>query len=154
MLVVKERPLGVDAVLGMNSISALGGVIIKSATEVHCCGGARQCAAALSTPLVVDAINFTVWFNEKSRAWTVSWKWTNETVPGCLNNILAEYNVCLSMQQEFNEELDSWIANGWLTPYDDNQYGTPKGLVPLMAIHQNSCGKVRPVLDCCELNSY
>ena len=48
-LVVDQRPLGVETVLGMSGISTLGGVTVRSPD------GAKFCAAAVRTALTVDA---------------------------------------------------------------------------------------------------
>ncbi|XP_043225494.1 uncharacterized protein LOC122383282 [Amphibalanus amphitrite] len=53
---------------------------------------------------------------------------------------------------EYDAELESWLRNGWLQPYDEAVHGPPRGLVPLMAVPQ--ANKVRPVLDMRELNAH
>ena len=58
------------------------------------------------------------------------------------------------MRQTFNEELESWIENGWLVPYNKQQHGMLRGLVPLMAVYQSHRSKVWPVLDYHELNDH
>ena len=155
-LVVNEPPLGVDVVLGIAGIEALGGVVVKSSSDVQFCGAGqrRLCGAAAQAPLVVDAPDFNVRFNTARRSWTVTWKWTNGAAPDCLYNTVAQYSVSPSMRQEFSQELETWIKNGWLVPYDEQQHGAPRGLVPLMAVRQNNGGKVRPVLDYRELNDH
>jgi len=60
--------------------------------------------------------------------------------------------VASSARQLYDEELETWLRNGWLQPYNEAEDGPPLGLVPLMAVPQAS--KVRPVLDMRELNSY
>ncbi len=50
--------------------------------------------------------------------------------------------------------MKAWIQNGWLIPYPESQLGPPKGLIPLMAILQESKQKVRPVMDYRELNEH
>lgn len=152
-LVAREKPLGVDVVLGIAGISALGGVVVKSSSEVQFCAP-KLCGAVSTVPLVVDAPDFSVRFDEGSVTWTVTWKWTNGAGPDCLRNVVAQYNVSPSMRKEFDGELDSWIKNGWLVPHDEKEHGAPRGLVPLMAVRQNNGGKVRPVLDYRELNDH
>ena len=77
-LVVEERPLGVDMVLGVAGISALGGVTVLSASEVRFCG------AVCRAPLSVDAPDFSVRFDAERRKWTVAWKWSDGVGPECL----------------------------------------------------------------------
>ncbi|XP_045101302.1 uncharacterized protein LOC123498201 [Portunus trituberculatus] len=150
-LVVSQPPLGADVVLGIAGIEALGGVTVKSASDVQFCGAGqrRLCGTAAPAPLVVDAPDFSVQFNTVSRTWIVTWKWTNGAAPDCLGNTVEQYNVPLSMRQAFCQELESWITSGWLVPHDEQHLG---GLLPLMAVRQNNGGKVRPVLDYRELN--
>ena len=155
-LVVSEPPLGVDVVLGIAGIEALGGVVVKSTSDVQFCGAGqrRLCGPAAQVLLEVDAPDFRVRFNTAHRSWTVTWKWTNGAAPDCLYNTVAQYNVSPSMRQEFSQELESWIKKGWLVPHNEQQHGAPRGLVPLMAVRQNNGGKVRPVLDYRELNDH
>ena len=51
VLVVPERPLGVDIVLGMNGITALGGISLRTPTDVEFCAA----AAVTHRGHVVDA---------------------------------------------------------------------------------------------------
>ena len=141
VLVVDKRPLGVELILGMSGIARLGGVRVQSPSEVRFCG-----AAALPS-LGVDAPDFNVQFDAAERKWTVTWKWAEGTAPQCLTNCVSQYSVPSAARQEFDDELDEWIANGWLVPYDERHLGPPRGLVPLMAVQQCNKAKVRPVLD-------
>ena len=150
VLVVSERPLGVEFVLGVSGISALGGVMIGSPSDVRFCGAvSRQCVQP-----AVDAPDFEAQFDPVARAWTVAWKWRDGAAPECLTNGVAEYAVSESDRGEFDAELQSWIRNGWLVPYDETVCGPPRGLIPLMAVEQRNKTKIRPVLDYRELNSH
>ena len=71
-----------------------------------------------------------------------------------MKNTIAEYAVPKEIRTEYEKELESWIANGWLIPYSEEQLGPPKGLIPLMAVVQPTKDKVRPVMDYRELNKY
>ncbi|XP_037082439.1 uncharacterized protein LOC119103095 [Pollicipes pollicipes] len=135
VLVVPDRPLGVDIMLGMSGITALGGISMQTPTDV------RFCAAAAVTQrgLEVDAVDFT---------------WTDGTGPECLRNLVAEYPVSVDARQAYDAEIDAWINKGWLMPYDKQVDGPPHGLVPLMAVRQANQDKVRPLLDYRELNSF
>lgn len=175
VLVVPERPLGVDIVLGMNGITALGGISLRTPTDVEFCAAAAVAhrghevdaaetrrdvefgAAATVTPqgpAVVDAADFTARFSNEQQAWTVAWKWTGGAGPECLRNEVAEYAVPSDARREYDAEIDEWIKNGWLVPYDSRVDGPPRGLVPLMAVRQVKQNKVRPVMDYRELNSF
>ena len=84
----------------------------------------------------------------------MAWKWRDGVEPGCLRNGVTQYGVPAVARQEFDAELRAWIDNGWLEPYDESVDGPPRGLIPLMAVEQQNKTKVRPVLDCRELNSH
>ena len=147
-LVVDQRPLGADMVLGMSGIGALGGVTVLSAGE------ARFCAAGARAPLAVNAPDFSVQFDFETRCWTVAWKWDGGRVPDCLGNLVAEYAVPRTARDAYDAELDAWIERGWLVPHDERQHGPPRGLVPLLAVQQKNKSKVRPVMDFRELNDF
>lgn len=148
-LIVDQRPLGVDMVLGMSGISALGGVIVQSSDDAQFCA-----AAAVQTALTVDAPDFSAQFDPGTCKWTVAWKWVDGRAPDCLNNTISEYKVPRDARPDYDAELDSWIAKGWLVPHDEQLHGPPKGLVPLLAAPQKSKAKVRPVMDFRELNGF
>lgn len=125
-LVVSELPLGVDIMLGIAGIEALGGVVVKLLTDVQFCGTGQWqlCGAAAQVPLVVDAPDFSLQFNTACQSCTVMWKWTRRPVPDCLNNTMAQY-VSPSMRQEFNQEMEPWIKSCWLVPYNKQQHRAP-----------------------------
>ena len=58
------------------------------------------------------------------------------------------------MRREYESELEKWINEGWLLPYNEKEFGKPKGLIPLMAVVEKNKGKVQPVLDYRELNTH
>ena len=111
-------------VLGIAGVSALGGVTVLSPSE------ARFCGAVCSEPLGVDAPDFRVCFDPAERGWTVAWKWRDGEGPECLTNTVAQYTVPSAARREYDAELDAWIAQGWLVPYDEDRHGAVKGLVP------------------------
>lgn len=150
VLVMEKEPLGVDMILGMDGISALGGVSVKSPAEVVFCGGAVVPEADLS----VDAPDYKVQFDRRERIWKVSWKWSAGSAPEYLKNQVAMYNIPEGIRAEFDGELRQWVANGWLVRYDESRLGPPRGLIPLMAVDQPNKQKVRPVMDYRELNSH
>ena len=193
VLVLGQRPLGVDLILGMSGIAALGGVVVRSPSDVSFCSDAA-CAGAVKpsaepgegTPvaadvghggaasvggseaqleagpsraggaprLEVEAPDYLVRFDASEKIWVVSWKWSAGSGPEYLTNTAAQYNVSSDMRCQFEEELNEWVSNGWLVPYDEQRFGPPRGLIPLMAVRQRNQDKVRLVLDYRELNSY
>lgn len=49
-----------------------------------------------------------------------------------LKNCVAEYEIRADVKEDFENELQTWIEDGWLTPFQ----GEAKGLVPLMTVDQ------------------
>ena len=112
VLVVNSSLLGFDMLLGMDIIRMLGGVridqpdnVIFSRTGPHVCVAIR-----------IEESDFSAEFNEKTRAWTASWKWSGYQPPNCLVNKVPEYPVSAQVQQEYRHELETWLNNGWLLP--------------------------------------
>ena len=156
VLVLDEKPMGIEMVLGMPSISALGGVVIGSPSDVKFCGEVNSTPIEGSSEggLEVDAPDFSVRFDAAERAWTMSWKWEDGKEPIYLPNCVPEYAMSAEARMDFEAELQSWIENGWLVPYDESIHGPPRGLLPLMAVEQGSKAKVRPCMDYRQLNSH
>lgn len=71
-----------------------------------------------------------------------------------LKNRVTEYSVPDYARDEYERELQSWLDNGWLRSYPEDELGPPKCLIPLMAVIQESKQNVRPVLDYRELNGF
>ena len=154
-LVVAMKPLGFCAILGMDGVKALGGVTVRSSTDVRFAGEGDVCAGAGgSVDLAVEKEDFRVVFDARERRWTVEWKWSGEKPPDQLKNGVSEYHVTDEAREEYERELETWIANGWLLEYDEEKHGSPKGLIPLMAVVQENKAKVRPVLDFREMNTH
>ncbi|KAG0727855.1 hypothetical protein GWK47_033755 [Chionoecetes opilio] len=88
-----------------------------------------------------------------SNCWTAAWKWSGGKEPGVLRNTVEAYSVPPEARDLYEEELQKWIEDGWLLPYDEHKYGPAKGLISLMAVVQRNKKKVRPVMDFRELNA-
>lgn len=149
VLVMGCKPIGMDLILGMTGISRLGGVTIESPHRLRFCG-----VAVSRPPLHVDAPDFSVRFDGCAQRWVVTWKWAKGAGPECLTNSASQYSMPPDVRQDFDKEVNEWISNGWLVPYDETTHGPPRGLIPLMAVRQQNKDKVRPVLDYRELNSH
>ena len=196
MYVVDFKPLGFEFILGVNGISALGGMTISPSLAMHFWSADEKpiCAVATQVEKIVgagvtqaektvgtgvtqvkktvgagvtqaektvgegaieiDEPDFRVLFDASEKAWTVTWKWSDDIEPDALRNRVTEYAIPTAARSSYEEEIQEWIANGWLEPYDDNKMEPPKGLIPLMAIVQQNKDKVRPVMDFRELNSH
>ena len=102
----------------------------------------------------IDEPDFCASFDASEKAWTVTWKWSDDAELHAMQNSVSECSIPTSARLSYEAEIEEWITNGWLEPYDDEKLGPAKGLIPLMAIiHQNK-DKVRPVMDFRELNSH
>ena len=83
-------------------------------------------------------------------AWTVTYLF-KEDQGSILTNKVSCYERDLSgrKKEEFEREVDRWVEEGILMPWGER---VESGILPLMAVEQQTKGKVRPVLDFRELN--
>ena len=136
--------------LGMDIIRMLGGVRIDQSGNVFFSRtGSHACAM-----IRIEELDFSTEFNEKTKAWTMSWKWSGNQPPNSLVNKVPDYPVSVQVQQEYRHEQETWLNNGWLLPYPEEELGPLKALIPLMAVVQQNKSKLRTVLDFCQLNGY
>ena len=84
----------------------------------------------------IDEPEFCVSFDASEKAWTVTWKWSDDAEPPALRNRVTEYSIPTSARLSYEAENEEWITNGWLEPYDDEKLGPANGLISLMAIVQ------------------
>ena len=75
-------------------------------------------------------------------------------VPEGLDNRVPEYPVAAEIQEDYERVLHTWMSNGWLVPYKEEELRSLKGLIPLMAILQQHKSKVFPVMDFQQLNHH
>ena len=107
-------------------------------------------AGVLESEITINDVDFEVKLNGKN--WCIKWHWKDGKPPK-LKNTTDCYESTLTPETrvKFDEEVESWIAKGWLRPYE----GEPgDGIIPLMAVVQANKNKVRPVMDYRELNEY
>ena len=81
-LVMRDRPLGFDFVMGMSGISALGGVTVRSLDDVIF--GAEECEVASvagSTELNIKEKDFTATYDVDTGKWIIMWKWSSGLEP-------------------------------------------------------------------------
>ena len=159
--VTNFKPLGFECILGVNGIKSLGGVTILPSLGVHFgpfvsdnCESSGGQGLVSAAAMEVEEPDFHAVYDDSDKAWTVAWKWADNSEPDALRNTVSEYAVAPSARAEYEAEINEWIANGWLKPYDDRRYGPAKGLIPLMAVIQQNKAKVRPVMDFRELNTH
>lgn len=150
---------GVDVVLGVDVIDQLGGVTV---TQGKVCFGAVGVASVSQgiehrstgesddscSGIVIEDPDFHATFD--GQKWIVKWFWKNNE-PVTLTNKVSCYDKKLEGQtkEEFEKEVDRWIAEGILVPWKNE---VKAGIIPLMAVKQPTKNKVRPVLDFRELN--
>lgn len=155
VVVVSSKPLNFAFILGMNGITALRGVRVRSPTDVVFGLEEEQgLAVAAANSLDIDERDFKVTFDTDTKQWTVLWNWCDGKEPPRLFCTALEYKVPREARQEYESELNQWITNEWLIPYDESTYGPVRGTIPLMAVVQQNKQKVRPVLDFRELNTH
>lgn len=153
---------GYKMLLGMDVINRMGGVRISDGevrfSPAGRASGVSTTTACAASDLRIEDCDFSATFEDGK--WVVKWKW-NEKVDCCsktdrvlacpvLQNRISHYPPSESVREDFEHEVESWVENGWLRPYD----GPFDGVVPLMAVVQRNKKKVRPVLDYREVNSF
>lgn len=156
-VIVDEVVEGIDLVMGIDVIDKLGGVTVCKGTvrfgEELCLAAASDMKARIQpgrSVCEIDDKDFRATFD--GTHWTVEWRWKGNSPPS-LRNKVSCYDKHLDgeKKQEFEKEVNRWIEEGILVPWDDEAEG---GILPLMAVVQHTKNKVRPVLDYRELNEY
>ena len=138
---------GYDALLGVDFIAAMGGVTVSGRGRPTFGGlPAALCSVTSEATLAVTDKDFSAAFSDGR--WVVRWKWSGEEPS--LTNKVARYHVKAEANAAFEEEVEQWIADGWLRPFDEPH----DGITPLMAVVQRNKDKVRPVMDYRELNKF
>lgn len=140
---------GVDVVIGMDVIRKLGGVTVGP-TKVKF-GEGIACVAIESNKqqsLTVEDKDFEAIFD--GQIWTVKYYWKDGKAPS-LKNKVSLYDPEMEPEKlaKFEEEVDKWIEEGILMPWHEE---VKEGIIPLMAVVQETKNKVRPVLDFREAN--
>lgn len=156
-LIVERMLAGIDVILGMDAIVALGGLFVTEDRTARF--GEMTGVTAVATAeqpqsdncCTVDTENFSAVFNGSE--WLVSWKWRDGIAPELLKNKISKYYISSNSREEFEAKLDEWIQKGYLQAYDES-LGQPRGLIPLFSVVQQSKGKVRPIFDFRELNQH
>ena len=119
MLVVNSKPLGFDLLLGMDIIKKLGGMHIDEGGKAHF----AQAAHTLGATIEIEQPDFCAEFDQCTKSWTVSWKWSGDQPPEKLYNRVLKYTIPARACAEYDKELQNWIDNGWLAPYPEDKLG-------------------------------
>ena len=99
----------------------------------------------------------TAIFDKKLGQWEAEWKWEGGQPPSSpIGSGIGEYSKKLTEKDGacYTNEVESWIANKWLVPYDEAVYGKPLCVLPFLAVPQahKPTTPVRPCLDYRRLN--
>ena len=129
-------------ILGMDVIAKVGITVDGEGVKLR----EPEVAAASTEVVEITEKDFEARFDGEK--WTVAWKWKDK--PPVLTNQTAKYAMTEEVEKRFDEELEKWVQEGWLLPCEPPS----QGVIPLMAVEQESKGKVRPVMDFRELNQY
>ena len=145
---------GADVILGMDVIKCMGGVSTGKDSSViwgnNCCAAGAVSVRDDKRMQIEDSDFSAVFDGEK---WTIEWKWVDGEPK--LENRCPEYAVPDRHREEFDSEVQQWVSDGWLEPYNAQVHGKADGIIPLMAAEQpNKPKKVRPVMDYRELNEH
>ena len=130
VLVTDGKLLGFDLLLGFDIIKKLGGVYMTRDGMVS----SSQFDRPVCVAITFDKPDFHAEFDQNKKIWVVSWKWSENQTPPELENKAAEYLV----PKQLRAELRTWIDNGWMILYPEEECGPPKGLIPLMAVLQQT----------------
>ena len=152
-----------DCVLGWGTFSNLGGVHFTADGRVESetleknyeVGESFGCAAShFKDDVVVEDKDFVVKFDSSDRNWKLKWVWRNDKANHVLSKNTPKYGMSEEDEKDVDNELSEWLNEDWMEPYDAAVHGeNGGGVVPLMAVFQESKNKSRPVLDFRDLNS-
>ncbi|KFD56609.1 hypothetical protein M513_02285, partial [Trichuris suis] len=150
VIVSEQRPLGFDIVLGIHAIRRLGGMFLDRHGGVQLGPLHAPVCAAADEGICVEGAEFVATYEPTLRSWKAAWKWANGRSPGTLDNTKEEYPPAAAARAAYEKELETWIHNGWLVPYDEQNQSTDLS----NGRHPTRKGEVRPVLDFRELNGH
>lgn len=171
--IVNRLPLGLDVIIGLDVIKRNGLtiqpleknrspiVLDANLTDPRSIQDSQErifIAEEVAVPstntgvIKIDDKDFESKFCNKE--WTVRWTWKDRPPP--INSKRGNYKIPLEDKEEFSAELDLWIREGILVPWDVKRDGCVKNVLPLMSVRQvkGDKTKVRPVLDFRFLNEY
>ena len=88
-LKTNSKPLGFDLLLGMDVIKKLDGVHIDEGGKAHF----AEAAHTLGATIELEQPDFHAEFDQRTKSWTVSWKWSGNQPPEKLYNRVPEYTI-------------------------------------------------------------
>ena len=119
MLVVNSKPLGFDLFLVMEIIKKMGGVHIDEEGKAHF----AEAAQTFGVTIELEQPDIRAEFDQHTKSWTVSGKWSGDQPPEKLYNRVPEYTIPARAHAEYDKEQQNWIDNGWLVPYPEDKLG-------------------------------
>ena len=141
---------GVDVIVGMDVLRAFRIMVDKGKLTVVASDHDNSVVELEQGKLKVQGRNFTAWFQDGY--WTVKWDWNQEP---SLTQTISQYAVAPGLKEDFEKGVEKWIQHGWLQERPEpDQASTRAPTVPLMAVHQPTKRKVRPVMDYREMNEF
>ena len=100
-LVVLDKPLEYDFLIGIDKIRELGGVVIKPTGDVQLGWKQELCAA-----IIIKEQDFCAVFDHEKTAWTAKWKWTRNKESDQLHNTIMEYTVFDKSRVAYETQLE------------------------------------------------
>ena len=125
VLVMQGKQLDFDLLLGINAIKVLSKVHITQWGSVE-----FEKLGPVCTAICINEADF----DEQYGIWVAAGKWLAGWAPEKLVNWISKYPVSSELREECESESQTWIDSGWLLPYSNEEFGLPKGLIPLMAV--------------------
>lgn len=153
-LVVADLVCDCEMIIGIDVIKRLGGVLVDPNLAVRFGRSCACVAAGVVAPerMKIADKDFTATFD--GTKWTIEWKWEEGKEPELVNRC-SSYRIQPESREDFDNEIQQWIRDGWLKNHDPAVHGQERGVIPLMAVWQpHKQRKTRPVMDYRELNCY
>ena len=111
---------------GVTQVEKIVGVGVTQVEKTIDTGVTQAEKTVGAAAIEIDEPDFRVLFDASEKAWTVTWKWSDDAEPDALRNSVTEYAIPTAARSSYEEEIQEWIANGWLEPYDDKKMGLQK----------------------------
>ena len=106
-----------------------------------------------SNSVTLSSTDFGVRWDDGQKSWTVGWVWQGGVEPTHMpGSGVAEYSrkkLSAEQERQYQQEVQSWINNGWRVPHELSCHGRPGATLPFMAARQGHkpSTPVRPCLD-------
>ena len=132
--------VGFDESTGELSSVMFGPVPVASSTKTH------QTSLPHGTKVshdgddvYIDLDDARVCWKSDPGYWEVQWKWSDGKAPEQLGSGIGQYSLSRLTEeqlQQYSSEIETWISEGWLIPYEEATHGKIGAVLPLMAVAQ------------------